>query len=193
MPVVVTVVDVAGLWVGLAGAAVVASRLHGSGSLVADYGLRFAGWLDVAGGAAVGVACQLVLVPALYFPFERLDHGLAHRLTVPAHEEIGAVHSAGPLALALVFLAAGAPLVEELFFRGLVLRGLLGRVPTPVAIAAAAVLFALAHFELAQFPGLAVFGVVLGVLAWRTNRLGPGVAAHAAFNATAVVAVVHLR
>ena len=56
-----------------------------------------------------------------------------------------------------------------------------------------ALLFGLAHFEAVQFAGLAAFGVVLGVLAWRTGRLTPGIGAHAAFNAAAVVAVVHLR
>ena len=54
-------------------------------------------------------------------------------------------------------------------------------------------MFALAHFEAVQFAGLAVFGVVLGVLAWRTGRLAPGIGAHAAFNAAAVIAVVHLK
>jgi membrane protease YdiL (CAAX protease family) len=54
-------------------------------------------------------------------------------------------------------------------------------------------LFGLAHFEVAQFAGLAVFGVVLGVLAWRTSRLMPGIGAHAAFNLVAVLSVIHLR
>ena len=54
-------------------------------------------------------------------------------------------------------------MVEELFFRGLLLRSLLGRTPPPVAIVISALLFGLAHFEAVQFAGLAVFGVVLGV------------------------------
>ncbi len=91
------------------------------------------------------------------------------------------------------FLVVGAPIVEELFFRGLLLRSLLGRTPPPVAIVVSAVLFGLAHFEAVQFAGLAAFGVVLGVLAWRTGRLTPGIGAHAAFNAAAVISVVHLR
>jgi membrane protease YdiL (CAAX protease family) len=84
-------------------------------------------------------------------------------------------------------------MVEELFFRGLVLRSLLGRTPVPVALVGSALLFALAHFEAAQFAGLAAFGVVLAVLAWRTGRLTPGIGAHAAFNTVAVLSVVHLR
>jgi membrane protease YdiL (CAAX protease family) len=64
--------------------------------------------------------------------------------------------------------------------------------PAP-AIVITALAFGLAHFEVAQFAGLAVFGAVLGTLAWRTGRLAPGVAAHAAFNAAAVASVVHLH
>jgi hypothetical protein len=97
------------------------------------------------------------------------------------------------MVILLLLLAAGAPMVEELFFRGLVLRSLLGRTPVPVALVGSALLFALAHFEAAQFAGLAAFGVVLAVLAWRTGRLTPGIGAHAAFNTVAVLSVVHLR
>jgi membrane protease YdiL (CAAX protease family) len=87
----------------------------------------------------------------------------------------------------------GAPVVEELFFRGLVLRSLLPLAPAPVAVVASGVLFGLAHWQGVQFPGLAVFGVVLGVLAYRTGRLTPGIGAHAAFNAVAVLSVISLR
>lgn len=87
----------------------------------------------------------------------------------------------------------GAPLVEELFFRGLLLRALLGRTPVPVAVVISALLFGLAHFEAVQFAGLAAFGVILALLAWRTGRLMPGIGAHAAFNMAAVFSVVHIR
>jgi membrane protease YdiL (CAAX protease family) len=53
-----------------------------------------------------------------------------------------------------------------------------------------AVCFGLAHFEALQLIGLVGFGVVLGSLAWRTGRLGPGIVAHAAFNAVTFVALV---
>jgi membrane protease YdiL (CAAX protease family) len=81
--------------------------------------------------------------------------------------------------------------VEEIFFRGLVLRALLGRLPVPAAVAVSGLAFAFAHFEPVQFAGLAVFGAVLGLLAWWTGRLGPGIAAHAAFNAAALLTLIH--
>ena len=198
LPVDVIVADLAGLWVGLVGAALVASGRHGSSRLSLrgldrDFGLRIAGWRDLVGGAAVGLACQYVLIPLVYLPFEGIDPSLRRQLGRPAHTDTAAAHGLGPVLALVVVLVVGAPLVEELFFRGLVLRSLLARTPAPVAIVVSAVLFGLAHFEAVQFAGLALFGAVLGALAWRTGRLAPSMAAHAAFNAAAVAAVVHLH
>ena len=44
------------------------------------------------------------------------------------------------------------------------------------------------HFRWVEFPGLFVFGLILGVCALRTGRLGMGIAAHMAFNATGLSA-----
>jgi membrane protease YdiL (CAAX protease family) len=40
---------------------------------------------------------------------------------------------------------------------------------------------------------LVIFGVVLGGLAWRTGRLGPGIVAHLAFNAITVIQLAATR
>ena len=192
IPVAVTVANVLGLWVGLVASAVIASRVRGRGDLGLDYGWGWGRWWDLPGGAAVGLACQYVLIPLLYLPFEALNHHLRHELSQPAHRDTAAAHSIGSVAVLVLFLAVGAPLVEELFFRGLLFRALLGRTPVPVAVVVSALLFALAHFEAVQFAGLAVFGMVLALLAWRTGRLTPGIGAHAAFNAVAVLSVIHL-
>jgi hypothetical protein len=84
--------------------------------------------------------------------------------------------------------------VEELFFRGLLLRGLLGRLAPlgnrwgpSLAIVLTGLVFGLVHFERLQFLGLAGFGMVLAYLAYRTGRLGPSIVAHIAFNSTTVV------
>jgi membrane protease YdiL (CAAX protease family) len=185
--------NVAGLWIGLAAAAVVASRRYGSGSLARDFGFRVAAWWDLPLGAGVGLACQYLLIPALYLPFQHFDRSLNQQLSQPVHQDTGDVHTAAAASVILLFLAIGAPLVEELFFRGLLLRSLLGRVPAPAAVFITAVLFGLAHFEAVQFAGLAVFGLVVGYLAWRTGRLGPSIGAHMAFNAAAVLSVVHFH
>lgn len=75
-----------------------------------------------------------------------------------------------------------APLAEELFFRGLVLRGYLGRYSTTKAVWASAVLFAAYHLN----PWQAVVVLPLGLgFAWlflRTGSLVPGILAHATVN-----------
>lgn len=189
----VIVANVAGLWVGLAGAAVYASRRSGTASLPRDYGWRISAWWELPAGAAAGLACQYVVIPLVYLPFELFDHTLSRQLSQPVHRETGAAHTLPAVVLLIIFLAVGAPLIEELFFRGLLLRALLGRMPVPAAIVISSVLFALAHFEAVQLAGLAAFGVVLAYMAWRTGRLGLSIGAHMAFNAAAVLSVVSLR
>ncbi|MGH9076816.1 MAG: lysostaphin resistance A-like protein [Acidimicrobiales bacterium] len=193
LPVAVLAADVIGLWVGLVGAVALVSRTKGTRSLSRDFGLRMGAWWDLPLGAALGLACQYGLIPLLYLPFEHLDPGLRHQLGQPAQADTASVHTAGALAVILLLIGVGAPVVEELFFRGLVLRSVGRRLGAPAAVVVSAGLFALAHFEALQFAGLAAFGVVLGVVAWRTGRLAPGIAAHAAFNASAVISIVHLH
>lgn len=193
IPVGVIVANVCGLWVGLVAASVYASRRRGSGSLSRDFGWRVGAWWELPAGAAVGLACQYGLIPLLYLPFESFDRSLSHQLSEPVNRDTGAAHTVPALIVLLVFLAVGAPLVEELFFRGLLFRALLGRMRVPLATVSSAVLFALAHFEAVQFAGLAAFGVVLAYMAWRTGRLGMSIGAHMAFNAAAVLSVVSLR
>ncbi len=91
----------------------------------------------------------------------------------------------------------GAPFFEELFFRGLLLRSLArlfgsfaGWVGPTAAVVVTGVLFGLAHAESLQLLGLAAFGIALSAIAYRTGRLGMNMFAHAAFNLTAVAAVV---
>ena len=70
---------------------------------------------------------------------------------------------------------------------GLILGSLSGSLARPVAVVVSALWFAASHLQPVQFIGLFVFGVVLGACRAGTRRLGMGVLAHAAFNATSVV------
>ena len=78
------------------------------------------------------------------------------------------------VALLLVIVVLGAPVVEELFFRGLLQRSVAAAAgPGRWPWSSPAVVFGLTHFQLLQFPALVAFGAVLGCLALRTGRLGP--------------------
>jgi membrane protease YdiL (CAAX protease family) len=179
-----------GLWVGLLGAALLASRHQGTANLGADFGLRFR-WSDPGVGAVAGVLCQYGLAFLVYLPV-RSNSGIMHQVEAPAQHITGLAHGPGVVVLVLV-LVVGAPVVEELFFRGLLMSALRARIGSAGAVLVSAVLFGLAHFEPLQFPVLALFGVLLGVLTLRTGRLGPNICAHAAFNAVAVYALLSSR
>jgi len=211
------VVSLIALWVGLVGAVVVASRIaardrlrgrgdgaesadgKAMGSIVRDYGLTLRPWPDIPLGIVVGVASQYLLVPVVEAPLLPFVHHLYSRLGHPAQSLTGDAFGAGLVVLA-VLVCVGSPIVEELFFRGLLLRSLVGsfehigpRLGPCLAIVVTALVFALVHFEALQFLGLAGFGVVLGYLAWRTGRLGPSIVAHMAFNTVTIIAIVASR
>ena len=174
-----------GLWTGLVGVPLLTSRRKGTGSLAADFGLR-ARPSDGA-GVAVGVFCQLLALPALYFLIQRLTGDLD--VSRPARQLAEDFDGA---AFAVVGLMAtfAAPVVEELFYRGLLLRAAARRFGARWAVLGSSVVFGMSHFQLVQFPGLFLFGVVLAVLSLRTGRLGASIAAHVAFNAVAVIGLV---
>lgn len=178
-----------GLWVGMGGAVLVAARTPDR--LRPEFGLEFRKG-DIALGAAIGVACQLVLVRLLYLPFELRDPDLGRRLEEPAKELTDLARGPAFIVLA-VLITVGAPLVEELFFRGLLQRSLRRRMAAPGAVVISALAFGLAHYQPLQLLGLVGFGVVLGIMAERYQRLGPCITAHVAFNLVTVIALAASR
>ena len=177
------------LWTGLLGAPLRAARRKGSGSLATDFGLVVR-LKDAVVGVPVGVVSQLLLVPLVYLPFRELID--VEDLDQPAKELAEKAHGIGFLMLAIV-LVIGAPVVEELFFRGLLLRSISRRYGDRWALAGSSFAFALAHAQSLQFPALLAVGVVFGVLAQRHGRLGPSIFAHAAFNGIVVIALAISR
>ena len=177
-----------GLWVGFLGVPLLASRYKGSGSLAVDFGL-WSRWSDAA-GLAVGATCQVVAVPVLYFSIQELTGDLD--VSRPARQLTDGVEGAAFILVALVVIFA-APVVEEIFYRGLMLRAAARRFGARWAVFGSSAIFGVSHFELVQFPGLFVFGVVLALLAVRTGRLGASIAAHMAFNGVAVIGLAVAR
>jgi membrane protease YdiL (CAAX protease family) len=183
----VTVAGLIGLWLGLLGGVVWASRTQASGRLSADYGLSFHWPSDAIIGVVAGLGTQVILIPAMYLPFELADSTLRRRLEAPAKTDTAAIHGGWQIAVLFMVLAVGAPVVEELFFRGLLQGSLARRFGPVVAMGGSAVAFGLAHFQLLQLPALVAFGLILAFLAHRSGRLGPGIMAHVAFNAFTVL------
>lgn len=190
----VTVTGLVGLWVGFLGSVWVASRTSGTANVRRDMGLRFRP-VDFVIGPLVGVGGQFVLLPLLYLPLEPVVHNLSHRLSEPAKHLTGGFPGADLVVIGILTVGV-VPVVEELVFRGLFLRGALRafsragpRVGAALAIVCTGVVFGLAHLEALETLGLAAFGMVLAYLAYRAQRLGPCILAHASFNLVAVVAI----
>ena len=179
-----------GLWAGLIPGAVVVCKIRGTGNLATDLGLRFKFPSDLS-GVAVGIACQFVLLPLIYVIVQLfVSRDLTKDLEAPAKDLTNNAHGAGFYFLA-VLLIVGAPLVEEIFYRGMLLRSLKRYMPPLASILVTGVVFGAAHFDWVTLPGLAAFGVVLAWLAHRSGRLGPNILAHAAFNTVTVIALWH--
>jgi membrane protease YdiL (CAAX protease family) len=162
------------------------TRAKGNG-IVADLGLR-ARWPDVWQGALAGVAAQLVLIPLLYWPILDLVDRTADDLGEYAEALTDRASSPVDVILLVLIVGVMAPVFEEIFYRGLMQRSLLKRgLPPALAIGTTALFFGATHLQLLQLPGLVVAGLVFGVLAHRSGRLGPAIAAHVAFNLVTVV------
>lgn len=82
------------------------------------------------------------------------------------------------------------PATEEVVFRGAMLRRLLGWLGYDrrwIAITISALIFAVAHGNIAQGPHAFLFGLFLGWLFYRTNSILPGLIFHWVNNTAAVV------
>ena len=170
-------------WATFAVALYLVSVRTGTGDLVSDYRLSIRP-IDLLAVPA-GVAAQLVLIPALYWPLQQAwpdtfsDERLEERAIELAEQASG--RSA---VLLVVVVAIGAPIFEELVYRGLLQRSLCAVVGRWRGLVAASAWFSLIHLTPVEYPGLFVAGLVFGLGLVLTDRLGPAIVAHVAFNAT---------
>jgi membrane protease YdiL (CAAX protease family) len=189
LPLSLVLVTQLGLWLGLFGVPWLVTRAKGSG-LVRDLRLRIEA-RDLWRGAPLGALLQLVVIPLVYWPLLDLLDKTNHDLEGPARELTDRADGAIGVILLVLIVGIGAPIVEEVFYRGFLQGALLKRgLPPWVAIGVTSVLFGLSHVELLQLPALVLFGLLAGVLAHRSGRLGPSIAAHLAFNMVTVIALL---
>jgi uncharacterized protein len=160
----------------------------GTGRCRSDWGLQFR-VIDLW-GIPIGVLTQLVLVPILYWPLRALwpDTFSMDKIQERAQDLYDSASGAG-IALLVFIVVVGAPVVEELVYRGLLQGAFTRRCRDWVGVAIVALWFAVIHFQPVETPGLFLVGMVLGACALLTRRLGMGVVAHMAFNASGLVLV----
>lgn len=96
------------------------------------------------------------------------------------------------LAIILVLAAVGAPIVEEIFFRGLFLSVTVRNYGKVAAVIITSVVFGLMHAQaslaatLFVVPSTALIGAALAILVLKTQRLGTAIASHILFNTSGV-------
>jgi membrane protease YdiL (CAAX protease family) len=159
------------------------SRVKGRGSLAADFGFRVQIG-DIRAlflGAVLEVGLAIAVLPLLNLTRDAEPQQLLR--------ELDQSRGTPPVLLFVIGAVVAAPLVEELLFRGLLLRALLRRLEPVGAVLISAVVFALVHYvgdpsTLPFLPALAGLGAVLGVIALRTNSLSRPILIHAGFNLT---------
>lgn len=180
------------VWAPFAVLVLVAVFRHGTGSLVRDLGLRFRP-IDLLWGLSIGMLARVVAWLVEIIGFGRMGGGAVTfgETVLDGCWLFGAV-------LAPVLIA---PFVEEVFFRGLVLRAVAGSVAGSravslgIAIAVSGLVFALVHVLQATTVteawvaglGTLVFGLAAASVAAFTGRLGGAVIAHITFNALVVL------
>lgn len=172
-----------GLWLGFFCVPWVATRLKGNG-MVADLGLRTKAvdlW-GVVGGVVLQFAVIFLILTPIVLLFGLDDDDLSK----PARELADRATDPFGVIMLVLIVGVGAPVFEEIFYRGFVQRAIERRLGPLPAIAITAVVFGISHLQWLLTPGLVAFGAVVGILAQRTGRLGPAIATHVGFNLTTV-------
>jgi len=177
-------------WVGFGVWPWVTTKLQGNGVRI-DLGFTFRP-IDLAWGIGGGIACLVLgTVAATITRMIAGDFGSAAGDAV--------VNADVPRWVVYAFCLAalvGAPLCEELAFRGLAFAAIArwtsarGLPAVPLATIFSALLFALIHFEVVRIGVLLTIGLVLSLLRARTGRVGASVIAHAFNNAWGVIGIL---
>jgi uncharacterized protein len=187
------VVSQLALWAGMLGPIVVTSRLYGTGSVRADHQLCFR-WADVGLGAALSFGARLAVSATALVAL--LATGADPEAFPHQFDAYDGERAA--LLIACVFAVTGAPIIEELFFRGLLQRSLQHGLGTVPAIVVQGLLFGAVHLlaiatwqqNVVIVVSLTTFGIISGFVAQLSKRLVPSIWMHAWFNVFAVAVLL---
>jgi membrane protease YdiL (CAAX protease family) len=186
----VVVAGQAGLWAGFVMAGFIVTHRH-NGRGFGDLGLHLPTGKEFGLGVGIALlglwsASRVMSILQAIFP----DHaeGVGSNLFPDSRPSYTFVVVTAALA------CVGAPLFEELFFRGIVQTVLARHLGVTPAIVVQALLFGIAHFQLGmtmeyaivRIGAITVVGLFLGWLRAHTGRLGAGIVAHATNNVIVV-------
>ena len=146
-------------------------------------GIRKCGGIDIAAGVFLGFGAfflagwlmQLMdLLPAVH------DSAESYQEEYETIEQ--AIEQSGRPWVDVLYTVIGAPIVEEVLCRGLILRQFRRASSDWVAIFVSAGVFAVIHGNLYQMAFTLPLGILLGYLAARADSILPTILLHAAFN-----------
>lgn len=170
-----------------------ATRRKGLQSLRKDFGLD-GRWLDPLIGLGAGV-CGLIAAGLVGYGIDSAFGADEQSSNLP----IDTLDSFGQFAVFFAAVAIVTPVVEELFFRGLVYRSMLKRGrSTWRSIAVTTVVFVVPHLPAAEswvevaslFGSIGVLGLAFNLAChWTGNRLTAPIVAHLVVNGLAAVAL----
>jgi membrane protease YdiL (CAAX protease family) len=153
------------------------------------WGFRWSdlGWGPLAWLTAVGIQLVMAAVVLVF------DIPLSSNVEGVSELEADRAYVVATAITAVV----AAPIVEEIVFRGVVMRGFLSRMAPVLAILLQGVLFGVAHIDPVRGSGnlglaivLSGVGIAFGGAAYLTRRVGTTVLAHAIFNGVVLVIVL---
>lgn len=168
-----------------------ASNRWGTGRFFDDVGLQpqlsDLGWGPIVWLAAIGTQIAIgAIVIAAGVPLSNNTDGIT-----------GLSANRTYVVSIVITAVIAAPLVEEIVFRGVVLRGLRSRVSAVPAIVIQGVLFGSAHVDPVRGVGnvglalvLSGIGITFGGAAYLFRRIGPTIVAHAILNGIVLILVL---
>ena len=170
----------------------IVSKRKGLG-MVSDWKFRFDWPGDIGTGFGLAVLCVLGSTAATALMSVLVGLGDDED---PSNTSILSDNQDSPWLIGVILLVVfGAPLTEELLFRGLILRALEKDLGIYVAIIGSTALFTLPHMQagatggetMVLLAGIATIGLILGIATVRLDRLGPAIIGHFFFNAFGTV------
>ena len=124
----------------------------------------------------------LMLVPGLVMLAGALNSIVQWLFPMNADDVARFEQQLAPGIVPVLFSCVAAPVLEEMLFRGVILRGFLRQYSRTFAILWSAMLFGIAHLNLYQMMSALAIGIVAGWLYERCRSLWPCILLHAAYN-----------
>lgn len=174
-------------WIALVGWPAVLTYWRGNGIFI-DLGLRWR-WSDIGWGLLYGFAALVVAI--IIGAITTMIQGEFSS----AAGDVGESLAQNPAVLIafVICVVIGAPIAEEIAFRGMIFTSLAKFKMWPIlTVIMSAAIFALFHGEPVRFPLLFGIGLVLGLARWHTGSVTTAIVAHMVNNAVGGIGLLML-